>query len=85
MVSLEAQATGLNVVQSDVIPKDTLLTECVLPITLEQPASLWAEKALTMPQRNRAEMNKRIVNTKYNLSRTVGLLTRLYSEMASKK
>ena len=85
MVSLEAQATGLNVIQSDVIPKDTLLTECVLPMSLEQPASLWADKALTMSPKNRVEMNNRIVNTKYNLSRTVELITRLYSEMTRKE
>lgn len=85
MVSLEAQATGLNVIQSDVIPKDTLLTECVLPMSLEQPASLWADKALTMSPKNRVEMNNKIVNTKYNLSRTVELITRLYSEMTRKE
>lgn len=84
MVSLEAQATGLNIIQSDVIPKDTLLTDCVLPMSLEQSASLWAEKALAMPKRNRVEVNKIIVDTKYNLSRTIELITKLYLEMVNK-
>lgn len=84
MVSLEAQATGLNIIQSDVIPKDTLLTDCVLPMSLEQSASLWAEKALAMPKRNRVEVNKKIVDTKYNLSRTIELITKLYLEMVNK-
>ena len=84
MVSLEAQATGLNVIQSDAVPKDTHLTECVVSMSLNSSPIEWAEKALAMPQRERKTINKEIYDTKYNLKHTLKLITKLYEEMAEK-
>jgi len=84
MVSLEAQATGLNIIQSDSVPKDTHLTECVVSMSLNSSPIEWAEKALAMPQRDRKVMNKEICDTKYNLKHTLKLITMLYEEMAEK-
>ena len=81
MVSLEAQATGLNVIQSDAVPKDTHLTECVEALSLSESPAKWAERALTTPRRDRKTMNQTISNTKYNLKHTISLITRLYEEM----
>jgi len=36
-----------------------------------------------MPQRNRKEVNKGIMNTKYNLSNTLALISKLYVEMTN--
>lgn len=85
MVSLEAQATGLNVIQSDVVPKDTFLTECVTALPLEQTPAQWAEKAISLPSHDRASVNAIVENTKYNLKHTVDLITRLYTDLANKK
>ena len=84
MVSLEAQATGLNIIQSDSVPKDTHITECVVSMSLNSSPIEWAEKALAMPQRDRKAMNKEIYETKYNLKHTLALITRLYEEIAAK-
>ena len=84
MVSLEAQATGLNIIQSDTIPTDTMLTDCVVSMSLQEKASKWAATALAMPQRVRLAQNAIIFNTKYNLSRTLELITSLYLEMYNK-
>lgn len=84
MVSLEAQATGLNVIQSDTVPKDTHLTDCVLALSLSEAPSLWAENALSMPQRDRRIVNKQIFETKYNLNHLLTLITKLYEEMVEK-
>ena len=81
MVSLEAQATGLNVIQSDNVPKDTHLTECVISLPLTEAPSVWADKALAMPHRDRKAINKAIVNTKYNLNDTITLICKVYEEM----
>lgn len=85
MVSLEAQATGLNVIQSDVVPKDTFLTECVTSMSLESSPAEWTEKAMSLSSHDRASMNAIVENTKYNLKHTVELITRLYTELANKK
>ncbi len=84
MVSLEAQATGLNVIQSDAVPKDTHLTECVKSLPLTEAPSVWAENALAMPQKDRKAINKKIFNTKYNLDNTITLITKVYEEMVEK-
>lgn len=84
MVSLEAQATGLKIIQSDTVPKDTHLTECVVSMSLNRHPAEWAEKALAMPQRDRKVMNKEIYETKYNLKHTLSHITKLYEEMAEK-
>lgn len=81
MVSLEAQATGLNVIQSDAVPEVTHLTECVESMPLSASAEEWAWKALSMPSRERRSINKKIFNSKYNLSNTLSLITNLYNEM----
>lgn len=85
MVSLEAQATGLNVIQSDTIPKDTHLTDCVLSMSLNDSPAEWANRALAMPQLDRRLPNQVIYNSKYNLVHTIDLLTDLYREMARKE
>lgn len=85
MVSLEAQATGLNIIQSDTIPKDTHLTECVQTMSLNNSPLDWADKALAMPQRDRKMMNLSICNTKYNLTHTIDLITKLYEDLARKE
>lgn len=81
MVSLEAQATGLNVIQSDTVPKETLLTDCVKPLSLALSPAEWALEGLRMKASNRLIANKGIEITKYNLQSTVELITRLYNEM----
>lgn len=85
MVSLEAQATGLNVIQSDVIPRDTLLTECVQALPLSLSASEWASKGLEMSKKNREEINRVVEKTKYNLHHTIELITMVYNEMYNQK
>lgn len=84
MVSLEAQATGLNVIQSNAVPQDTHLTECVASLPLSESPSVWAGKALSMPQRDRKSINKVITCTKYNMDNTINLITSVYEEMINK-
>lgn len=84
MVSLEAQATGLNIIQSDVVPKETLLTECVKPLSLNLSPVDWAAEGLKMTAKDRASINDVVADTKYNLKHTVDLITRLFTEMKSK-
>ena len=85
MASLEAQATGLNVIQSDVIPKETLLTEGVKTMSLSATPFEWSSSGLAMEQRNREGANVVIEKTKYNLHKTIDLITRIYCEMYNRK
>lgn len=84
MVSLEAQATGLNVIQSDNVPLETLQTDNALSIPLSYPPSLWAERGLAMVGKDREKVNELIKGTRYELSYTISLITSLYEQMVAR-
>lgn len=84
MVSLEAQATGLNVIQSDVIPCDTLLTDHVVTMSLSETPQKWAERALSMKQHKREDSNEIISKSKYNLKYTIEKVSTLYENLDNK-
>lgn len=52
---VEAQCSGLPNVVSDVITADVDVTELVFKLSLEQPASVWADKILTFAEWKRKE------------------------------
>ena len=81
MVSLEAQATGLNVIQSDKVPSETILTECVQSVSLLESPSVWADRGLAMLECDRIKANDVIMRSKYEISKTISLLSRLYEQM----
>lgn len=47
MVALEAQASGLPVIVSEYVPKDTQVTDLLSYMHLTQPIGKWADKILT--------------------------------------
>lgn len=75
MVSLKVQSTGLNVCKSDVEPKETLLTECVKPLSLSLTSEEWAVEGLKMTSKGRASVNEVVADAKYNLKHTVDLIS----------
>lgn len=78
MVSLEAQASGLNVLQTDTIPYDTHVTPNVTVMSLKETPKIWALKATQINGNNREEMNSIVEASKYNIRKTVDLLSSLY-------
>ena len=78
---LEAEATGLPVVMSDVIPSDVDLTNLIYRLSLSNPASKWAEVICGINKKDRVAYNKTICDSKYNINNCVKLLTSLYEKM----
>ena len=79
---LEAQATGLYSVVSDSITEEVNLTQCIVPLSLEEGAGKWAETAQWIPKIDRISMNQIIAGTRYNMQKSVTVLTTLYEEMS---
>lgn len=60
---VEAQASGLPILCSDVITKESVLTDLVFQESLNSPTRIWAERALEIINRSNKDQNKR---TKYS-------------------
>lgn len=86
---IEAEATGLPVVMSDVITKEVDVTDLISRHTLNEPASVWAETACKAAniERNsdRATYNQVISDSKYNMATSAKIISSLYEQMVESK
>ena len=60
IVAIEAQSTGLPCIMSDVIPKDTNVTEHAEYLSLDDSPSVWAEKILCYSEYNRHDSSNSV-------------------------
>lgn len=81
---LEAQATGLPAVISDVITTEVDLTSLVNRMSINESPSLWADKILSLQASERSQYNNVIVRSRFNMSETVKWFETLYSQLANK-
>lgn len=83
---LEAEATGLPVVMSDVIPSVVDMTDLVHRHSLNDSFSVWADTICDIKIiNNRSAYNEVIVGSKYNMRTSAELVTTLYQKMISNK
>ncbi len=79
---IEAQATGLPVVMSDVITTEVDITDNVLRCALNKSATEWAKKIVCLSEiKNRQTYNTAIANSKYNMSICAEMMEGLYVKM----
>ena len=82
IVALESQASGLNTIISDTVPKTVILSDAVTTLSLTDTPSSWAQICMSQPSRNRCQLNDIIANTPYNIEKTASLLASLYDKMS---
>jgi len=80
MAQLEAQASGLKVLNSTKIPKDGIvIPELVNFLSLKQPATEWAEKALQIAEnKNRRKCAQEITDKGFDINKNAEWLQNLY-------
>ncbi|WP_165021569.1 glycosyltransferase [Dysgonomonas sp. ZJ279] len=80
MAQLEAQASGLQVLNSTKIPKDgIIIPELVNFLSLEQPATEWAEKALQIAEnKDRKNCSQEIIDMGFDINKNAEWLQNLY-------
>lgn len=80
MVLIEAQASGLPIVTSDVVPKEAMITENIEAVSLENFPEYWANKVICMDkiQCNRENMCKILSDSSFNIKKEVKTLESIY-------
>jgi glycosyltransferase involved in cell wall biosynthesis len=78
---IEAEATGLPVVMSDVITHEVDLTALIHRHSLSGSAHDWARTVCEAKNADRRSQNRFIVESKYNMRTSIKMITDLYHEM----
>lgn len=79
---VEAQATGLPCLVSDVVTEDIAITPCIEFLNLQEPAKLWAIKAIEMSLWPRQETAADIKRSGYDIRDVAETLEKLYTKSA---
>jgi glycosyltransferase involved in cell wall biosynthesis len=85
LVVVEAQAAGLPVVCSDVIPDEAVVnTELVKKVSLSQPSEVWADELLERHKQNqgydKTKAYEMIRDSAFNLNNTIKTLEEIWQE-----
>lgn len=78
VVMVEAQASGINVVCSSTLTKDTFLNSNISAIDLETSPSIWAEEVLRVVNESREKELDKIIESGYDISTTAQMLKTYY-------
>lgn len=78
-VVLESQCCGLPTLASDVLPPNTIITECLELMTLKEPPEVWANKMINMCNRiKRKDRSAEIRAAGFDIKDTYKLLSDFY-------
>lgn len=78
---IEAQASGLPCLVSDVVTKEVAITELVTFLPLTKSPEIWAEKMLTLTEGSeRRNMRSEIIKKGYDVNTTSEWITNFYIE-----
>ncbi|MCI9452329.1 MAG: glycosyltransferase family 1 protein [Dorea sp.] len=81
IVLIEAQAASLPCVASDIIPKESKISELIEYVSLNSPPHIWAEQVLKLYKTVRREENSlSLQESSYNIEKCAKKLEKIYSK-----
>lgn len=82
---IEAEASGLPIVMSDVITEEVDMSELVNRKSLRDSSTEWARTIIRLKHNDRRAYNNLIAESKYNMRTSIKLISSLYEELAANK
>lgn len=83
IVAIEAQASGLPVVASTGVAKETNITNNIIYLSLDDPVEKWADTICTFKVNDRLSIVPSVKSSKFNIKNTVNFLENFYLEKYS--
>ena len=84
MTIIEAEATGLPIIMSDVITEEVDITDCVYRMSLNDQPALWADNIVRFESKDRKVYNSIVEESKYNMKTGAKYIMSLYDQMIQK-
>lgn len=78
LTMIESQASGLNCIISDKVPKECIVTKNVKVLSLQESSNYWADEILKIRISNRKNLCNEIQNTKFNIKSNATWLQKFY-------
>lgn len=81
IVSIEAQASGLNVYQSDVISPESHITDQVFSFSIFQSSKIWAENIVKFIEHSRKDLDSKLKDSGYDISTEIIKIQNFYENI----
>ncbi len=75
---VEAQASGLKVLMSDTIAKETIITDLVSTMSIEVEPSLWADKLIATKNYKRRDTYQEVIKSGFDISSSAKFMQDYY-------
>ncbi len=82
---VEAQASGLRIMKSDVITDEINITDLVSALSIKESPTLWAEKILELIEYNRENTLNLIVKSGFDVKNSVDYLSEFYTKIYNER
>lgn len=78
VTAIEAQATGLPILCSTAMSRETKITNNMYQLSLDNNFAIWAKKSLDIVKRKRRNMKNEIINSGYDINTEINKIQQLF-------
>ena len=81
IAAIEAECSGLGVICSDGVPREAIICDNAVRLSLDEGAAAWAERTLEMLHKSevRRSQDAAIISAGYDIAKTAGEMAKHYA------